>query len=101
MQAIHITNSGDNYEIVDVIKDHVSESNSLAVIRNSKGKLQITGGILIPTNDHIIRILDEIHDGEIQRRVCEAFRVNVYKPNIDYSELTSEEIGELSSNNIC
>jgi hypothetical protein len=60
MKAIHRTNNYDvNYEIVEILKNPISEKNQLAEIRY-KSKTYMTGGILIPYDELVCKVLDSL-----------------------------------------
>lgn len=59
MKILHITPSTNGYEEAILLKNHVSETNRLAVI-DLKGEVFFTGGFLIKDTPKIRQILDSI-----------------------------------------
>jgi hypothetical protein len=71
IKAIHRTNNfKENYEIVDVINNPISETNFLAKIRKENGEEFITGGILCEINPITISILNKLNNEEQWNWLC-------------------------------
>ena len=59
MKVLHITADNNGYEIVELIKNKISEKNNLALIKK-EGKEYMTGGFIIKNTPQIKNILDTI-----------------------------------------
>lgn len=65
MKAILRTNDyNQNYEIVDIIKNPISDNNGLAHIIDSSGEEKWTGGILIEVDQRTMTVLDNLTNKE-------------------------------------
>jgi hypothetical protein len=60
MKILHITPASIGYEEVELIANHYSRKNSLAIIERFNGELNMTGGFLIDDTPEIRRVLDMI-----------------------------------------
>lgn len=59
MKILHITPATNGYEVVTLVANNVSRSNSLAVIEKD-GQILMTGGYLINDTPEIRKVLDMI-----------------------------------------
>jgi hypothetical protein len=60
MNVLHITPSTDGYEVVKLLANRHSRTNSFAVIELANGEKHVTGGLLINDTPMIREILDSI-----------------------------------------
>lgn len=86
MKILHITPSSNGYEEVELLANHYSETNQLAVIKLPNGDLNMTGGYLLNDTPEIRKILDGIEKSK-QYAFVKAFKETPFEKSYFEDEL--------------
>lgn len=95
MKAIHKTDSvNEPFEIVEVIKNPISHKNGMALIKNSEGKIQMTGGLLFQPIEWLIEALN-VMPADMQYDMLRELHDRCQVISWDLSSLTEGDVEEL------